>query len=986
MLRSGRVLSFQHRRWLASAVKQKKQVPPVHLPETHFASRSSPILTETVLKPQTMGKLYHWNQGRSIPNGSIENLWVFHDGPPYANGDLHIGHALNKILKDIINRYQLINGKKVHYVPGWDCHGLPIELKTLEKLANERRVEEKRLKREIKKNPQLREELEKLRSSKLSSTDIVRLSTEHALKEQQKQSLQFQDMAIMGDFTNPYMTLKKSYIVNQLRIFKKFFDNGMVKRQEKPVYWGCENATALAEGELEYNPNHKSTSAYVSFPISKKNGLLSQFENLKALIWTTTPWTLVSNLAICINDTMDYTVIKYKDSNLIVAQDLVSRLSKEFEFTETDVSFKGSELLDCQYSSPLKKGEFPFLSGSHVTSSAGTGLVHTAPGHGHDDYLACLKNGIKPYSPVDKYGKYTNDVPSSLADLVGKKVLGEGSAMVLEKISQLNMLVKTSEIVHSYPYDWRSKKPIIIRSTPQWFIDVSQIKEETIEALERRVQFFPERGVNRLTSFIRNRNEWCISRQRSWGVPIPVLYHKETGKPLMSDEVIEKLIGIIEAGNVEGWFKYVESNTLPEELAHYAEEYILGTDTMDVWFDSGSSWKIIETYLKEEGVYEQAIERGYLADVYLEGSDQHRGWFQSSLLNKVGSKTPGEPLVLPYNRVITHGFTLDEKGEKMSKSIGNTVSPADIIHGNKNTKIPKIGIDGLRLWVAQSDYRNDVNVGPTILKHVGDNLKKLRFTFKFLLGNVGRDVPMMLYDELNPLDQYMLSRAARLRNSCVQDYENFEYFKVVKKINQFVNVDLSSIYFDARKDALYTDNVSSARRLSTLVAFSEILKVLVSVLAPILPILTQEVWNNMPAFITKGGLLETPFHSGFYTNDSYVRVNSDAEESFATILQFKEDVNKQVQALKESGVLQTSLECEVTISGPVENLDKELIEDVCVVSKVELHPNSEPLSLKVNKSPLHKCSRCWKHNVVVADEDVVEGEMKELLCVRCQSA
>ena len=976
------------------------------LPQTSFNNRSDDTLINDKLLPQTTKKLYGWNINRKCAD--INDLFIFHDGPPYANGDLHIGHALNKVLKDIINRFQLIQGKKVHYVPGWDCHGLPIELKTLEKLSKERKEQEKLIKKEIKKSKdenlklELKKKLDLLKSTKLSSTDIIKLSTEHAMNTQKSQSDQFQQMAIMGDFENPYLTLKNSYIVDQLRIFKKFFDNGLVHRQEKPVYWGCENSTALAEGELEYNHQHESKAAYVKFPIvqinEKLRGIIGDKiinEGISALIWTSTPWTLAANLAISINEKFNYTIIfNEKFGNLIVAVDLLPELEKIIEFEKLEIEFTGDKLLNCGYKSLVLNNDktYPFIHGDHVTSTAGTGLVHTAPGHGHDDYLVCLKNNIKPYSPVDKFGKYTNEIDENLKDFIGLKVLTDGNLKMIKLLEDVKGLVFLNEkYIHSYPYDWRSKKPIIIRATPQWFIDVSKIKDKTINALTENVNFHPKRGLNRLTSFIKNRNEWCISRQRSWGVPIPVLYHRKTGEPLLNDEIIEKIISIIEKDNILAWFEQIEngeisiSKWLPEKYQHLSNDYILGTDTMDVWFDSGSSWKTIERYLNEEGLLNDAKKRGYYSDIYLEGSDQHRGWFQSSVLTKVGTLEENSEVIMPYKNIITHGFTLDEKGEKMSKSIGNTILPFQILNGDKNNNIPKIGIDGLRLWVAQSDYTNDINVGPTILKHVGDNIKKLRFTFKFLLGNISgssfeNDIDV---SSLPLLERYILSRLNCFEKECFEAYNEHSYYKVVKSINQFVNVELSSIYFDIRKDALYTDSIDSEKRQFSIKVMEEITKILVSVVSPITPIIAQEVWDNMPSKLTLGE--PTPFHAGWKVgndnNEKLVKYDETIETQFKEILKLKEIINLQIANLRSQRIIGSSLETEVHISSKtIEQLQSKIgksdLEDIFVVGRVIIDENTDD-EIIVSKSTYHKCPRCWKHSV--------EPDSGHELCHRCQS-
>ncbi|VEU21124.1 DEKNAAC102041 [Brettanomyces naardenensis] len=993
---------------------EHKYSSTVILPKSDFGNRSNAKLIESTLKPQATSQLYEWNIKRDVKNNDLNNLFILHDGPPYANGDLHIGHALNKILKDIIIRFQLLEGKKVHYKPGWDCHGLPIELKTLEKLGKERKQEIKKLKKQLKEGADVKDELESLEHQRLSSLDIIRLSKQHALATQKVQSQSFQEMGIMGDFQHPYLTLHRSFVINQLKIFKKLFDHGLIHRQEKPVYWGCENATALAEGELEYNNKHESKTAYVKFPISKLGNKLSatlgsgQFPRLSALIWTSTPWTLASNKAICVNQRYKYTVLTSdEDGQLIVGTELKDSIKElKPELKETGIEFSGADLLDCTYTNPLLEegSEFPFLHGSHVTNITGTALVHTAPGHGQDDYLVCLKNGIKPYSPVDHRGRYTSELPSTLADFIGLKVLGEGNDKMLERLKELQMcFARNDHYIHSYPYDWRSKKPIIIRATPQWFIDVSKIKEVTTKALQERVHFHPEKGSKRLISFINNRNEWCISRQRSWGVPIPVLYKKDTGEPFLNDEVIQKVTEVIEKEDIDSWFEENDdmSKWFPDNFtAGNPDDYVKGKDTMDVWFDSGSSWRVIEKYLEEEGLVEQAHHRGYLADIYLEGSDQHRGWFQSSLLTKVGSSDLDKKIVLPYRTIVTHGFTLDEKGEKMSKSLGNTVLPRDILNGNKQLKIPSLGIDGLRLWVAQSDYSSDVSVGPTVLKHVGENLKKIRFTFKFLLGNLNdfnASTDSVAYEELDNLDRYVLSETYNLERSCLQSYKAFNYSKIVKDVNHFVNSVLSSIYFDVRKDCLYTDHPKSLKRRATQTVLTEILRTLESVLCPILPIITQEVWNSSSGDVTQG--LASPFMLQWHTVDNSFH-RPDLEQDFKSLFSLRNRIKVLTDtAMRKDKNVRNSLETVVYVTVNDEQSDlynllkkyEQGMDDYLLVSKFVLNGDRIPTAdynyedvsaeiddlgnckINVVKSDKLKCPRCWKFTRDEGDE----------LCDRC---
>lgn len=1004
----GRARTSRHVRMYTDVAHKYSE--SVFLPTTSFPSRSDAKLIQEVLKPQTTSQLYEWNKNRMLVDGDINKMFILHDGPPYANGDLHIGHALNKVLKDMINRFELLQGKKIHYVPGWDCHGLPIELKALEKLSKERKDREKSIKKAMKKldksskdYAELEAELTTIKTTRLSPLDIIRLSAEHARKTQQTQAKSFQDLAIMGDFDNPYLTLNKSFVVDQLRVFKKFFDNGLVRRQNKPVYWGCENASALAEGELEYNQNHVSKTAYVKFPLHTLSAELKQalggVQHVSALIWTSTPWTLASNLAISVNKDFDYTLLhNSKHGNLIVGKDLadtVTAMDPE-NYTNTGITFKGELLLGCTYESPILANgtQYPFLHGTHVTSSAGTGLVHTAPGHGQDDYLVCLNNGILPFSPVDQYGKFTNEVDPSLADFVGLRVLGEGNDKMIERIESLNVLVhRNDNYVHSYPYDWRSKKPIVIRATSQWFIDVSQIKDKTTAALENDVEFYPERGSKRLVSFINTRNEWCISRQRSWGVPIPVVYHKETGEPLLEDEVIEQIIKVISEEDITAWFdpNSPMERWLPEKYVQVADNYVRGRDTMDVWFDSGSSWNVIQAFLQLEGLADQAESRGYISDVYLEGSDQHRGWFQSSILTKVGTNAT-KNLVLPYKRIITHGFTLDERGEKMSKSLGNTIGPDDIINGNKAKQIPQLGIDGLRLWVAQSDYTRDISVGPTVLKHVGDNIKKIRFTFRYLLGNLHESEASVPYRNLGGLDQFILSQLATLEAEAKQGYRAFNFAKVVKAYNHFVNVTLSSIYFDVRKDCLYTDAHDSARRQATLTVFAEVLRTLTSIMGPILPIMSQEVWRHAPNYITKDRA--SNFNVGWYTPKNNRNLKVEAE--FVELLKIRDQVKGVMdKAVRTDKTVKNSLESGLTLVSTKSTAVTKLlskyadeIADLVVASDYEVAKDESNLSglaysykialddsnmLILRPAKGCKCPRCWKHT---------RAEDKDL-CDRC---
>lgn len=996
------------------------------LPTTDFPTRSDQELIKTTILPQITHQLYAWNTDSRKPE-KLQDVFLLHDGPPYSNGSLHVGHAFNKTLKDIINRFQLLQGKIVHYRPGWDCHGLPIELKAISNWTDQHKAlcklkhsELKKLKQTMKhpnsdpfKNlarfdllAEKEKEYEKLLEVKLNVRELRSLARSHAISTQREQSDSFQAIGIMGDFENPYITLSPDYINSQLKVFQKLFQNGLVHRQDKPVYWGCENHTALAEGELEYNEYHASKAAYLKFPIFVPPAgfdFAPSVSSLYALIWTSTPWTIPANKAICVNENLTYTILHSKqEGNLIVARDLVSNVMQlNPMLSDTGIDISGEQLVGLQYHNPLldeKQAVFPILHGSHVTNAAGTGLVHTAPGHGHDDYLTCLKHGIKAYSPVDEYGRYTSDLPEGCEDLVGLGVLKKGNEAVLEKMSAKGIVFHINDrYLHSYPYDWRSKRPIIVRSTPQWFINVDKIKDSSYKIVKELVDFFPARGRNRLSSFIAKRTEWCISRQRCWGVPIPAVYHKATGAPVINDELIRHIISVFEKEGTDGWFDPSVPITkwLPASLIGDAELYTKGTDTMDVWFDSGTSWTSVEKQLSDWGLLEEAKSRRYLADVYLEGSDQHRGWFQSSLLAKVGSGVLNEPAVAPYKTIITHGFTLDEQSKKMSKSEGNSLTIENITRGFKKRQIPPMGIDGLRLWVASSDYSNDVAVGGVILTRVAENLKKLRFTFRFLLGNLPTSprFEKVSYSELRPLDQLALSKLYSLETSAKECFETYNFSKLIREVNNNMSSFLSSIYFDINKDVLYADDEFSHSRRCIQTVFCHIFTVYTQIMGPIAPALAQEAWNYAPKYITKD--LFSPFLSRWQNSPEEWNASS-LEDEFEVVWKVRDKFKSLVdQASRVEKTVGNSLETEVNVHVDTNSIQGKIIlahqhymadylltSNFSVNGKIESFDycykdsvliDGEEIALEVIPSKHHKCPRCWKYT----------AEKENELCTRC---
>lgn len=945
------------------------------LPQTEFPKRSNYESTINDLVPRSSQVLYKLQLAKSPIK---DDVFILHDGPPYANGDLHMGHALNKILKDFINRFNLMIGKQVYYKPGWDCHGLPIELKALETIN-------KKMKKDV--------------SMILSVGEIREMARNHATKTVETQLESFKQFAILADFQDSYKTMNHQFEINQLRIFQTMLSKNLITRQKKPVFWGCETHTALAEGELEYNDKHKSTAAYLSFPLVQLTNELSQLlqqnsiESASVLIWTSTPWTIASNRAIAINEDFSYTVIKSSAQSLIVAKDLASQLVQvNPEFTLTGLEIPGNILKNSRYVNPISNESHTIIHGDHVTDNAGTGLVHTAPGHGNEDYFACLKNGIDIYSPVDNFGKYTKDVPHGFESLIGKRVLGEGGKIILKLLEDAEMVFNIDQnYIHSYPYDWRSKKPIIIRATPQWFANVRKIKEAASSSLDD-VKFTPEKGKNRLLSFIKNRNEWCISRQRSWGVPIPALYSKhDENIVLMDQESVSHIITKIDELGTDAWFEE-EANVerwLPESHRGQGPNFYKGKDTMDVWFDSGSSWNEIETFIKNN-----ALNRDYLADVYLEGSDQHRGWFQSSLLTKIATDDSTN-VKAPYKNIITHGFTLDEKGQKMSKSIGNTISPDSVIQGKNG--LPALGVDGLRLWAAQADYTSDMAIGPKILKHVGDSLKKIRITFSFLLGSLTDMKPedAVKYEDLRPIDKYALSKLATLNEEILQQYKDFNYNRVIQSLNYHLNADLSATYFDIIKDRLYTDKEDGLSRRAAQTVLLQIHQTYLSILSPILPILTQEVWDYTLPWLKSNQ--PSPFLKGWSESSSHHK-NSELEADFGLIWAIKDEVKMLAeQGRKNDKTIRNSLETDVyiNINQKGSHLDKvvhehaQYLADYLLVSHVhvnkpvpdtltynytnEIMIEGNSVNVSVVPSDESKCPRCWKYTSTSVED----------LCKRC---
>jgi isoleucyl-tRNA synthetase len=990
----------------------------LRLPKSAFPARAIVADRAKYLK-RCSDDLYEWQ--RNARGSKPRQTFTLHDGPPYANGSLHVGHALNKILKDISNRYQLFQGKHVHYVPGWDCHGLPIELKALQRLKEqENGTDEKQL----------------------GLADIRKLARSLASETVEEQKAGFREWAIMGDWDNAWTTMDKDFEIRQLQVFQRMQEQGLIYRKYKPVYWSPSTRTALAEAELEYKEDHVSLSAFVKFPMDLPSDLeprlRDSIDEVSALIWTTTPWTLPANKIIAVHRDLEYTIVRSRTHGLLlVAAGRVSEVEKlcKEAFETTDFgTFLGCQLTDGQYYNPLlgpKRLAQRVVHADFVSADSGTGLVHCAPGHGMDDYKLCLEYDIEPFAPIDDAGCFTAEaLPAEPGRLLHKSVLDEGNFAVLKLLAEKNVLVGKYKHKHKYPYDWRSKKPVIVRATSQWFADVGETEETALKALDA-VRFIPDAGKTRLSAFVRNRSEWCISRQRAWGVPIPALYHKETEEALLTSESIAHIISVIRERGSDAWWTNVEFDpawVLP--TMRDRGSWRRGRDTMDVWFDSGSSWMEMRT--DQKGV-------PCVADLYLEGSDQHRGWFQSSLLTKIAYQMAASkdvPPAAPYKTLITHGFTLDEHGRKMSKSEGNVISPDEITSGTllppmKQKKGKGIsttgttrpvhdgmGPDALRLWVAGSDFTKDIVIGQPVLKGVNQSLSKFRVTFKLLLGALDTLPPntQRAFDKLSPLNQIALIQLNKLKSVVQESCSNYEYHRATAAIVQYVNVDFSAFYIETIKDPLYADSVDSPLRIDIQLVLWEIYKGLSSMLAPFTPLLVEEALDFLPQ-----QLHYNPTYAAWGQNGTTTCTvagpweNKKLEANFSTFMAINAVVKatqEQARSEKKMGSsLQSKVELYVedtTSSAEARSLSELLfwntntLRDLFVVSDVSVNcPPGSPeeyisgwhyisdceigggikVKVIVYEPQEGKCERCWRYVVPKVREHTVEGQ--EELCDRC---
>jgi len=904
------------------------------MPKTDFPMRGNlpnrePQIQEKWEKMNIYQKVQERTKGRP--------LFVLHDGPPYANGDIHMGHALNKIIKDMIVRFKSMNGYSAPYVPGWDTHGLPIETA----LTKNKKVNRKAM----------------------SVAEFRKLCEEYAYEQINNQREQFKRLGVRGDWENPYITLKPEYEAQQIKVFGEMAKKGYIYKGLKPVYWSPSSESALAEAEIEYQ-DKRSPSIYVAFPIKDGKSVLEGDE--KIIIWTTTPWTIPANLGISVHPELEYSVVSVDNNKFVVASALLESVTKEIGWEEVTVvkTLKGRELEHVVAQHPIYGRDSLVMLGEHVTTDAGTGCVHTAPGHGEDDFIVGQKYGIGVVCPVDEKGYMT-------AEAEGFEGLfyDEANKPITEKLNEVGALLKLSFITHSYPHDWRTKKPTIFRATAQWFASIKDFRNELMEAV-KETKWVPAWGETRLYNMVRDRGDWCISRQRAWGVPIPVFYG-ENGEPIITDETINHVSNLFREYGSNVWFEREAKDLLPEGFTHESSPngiFTKETDIMDVWFDSGSSHQAV------------LLERDELqrpADLYLEGSDQYRGWFNSSLSTAVA--VTGKA---PYKGVLSHGFALDGEGRKMSKSLGNVVVPEKVMK--------QLGADILRLWVASVDYQSDVRVSDAILKQVAEVYRKIRNTFRFLLGNLNDFNPKtdaVPVNELREVDRYILVKLNNLIDKVKSSYENYEFAGVYHSVHNFCTIELSSFYLDFAKDILYIEPANQHDRRSIQTVLYEALLSLTKLVTPILPHTADEVWSHIDSVEEESvQLVDMP-------NSVEIPNADQVEAKWDSFMELRDDVLKALETARNEKVIGKSLAASITLYP--NNKTKELLDSVeenvqqlFIVSGLKIAGLYEDapedaqvfdnVKIVVEPAEGETCDRCW-----VVTPTVGEDQDHPTLCTRC---
>ena len=900
----------------------------LNLPKTDFPMRGNlpenePHIFDEVLKNGLYEKMLKKNEGKEP--------FVLHDGPPYANGEIHAGHALNKVLKDTIVRYKNLKGYYTPFIPGFDTHGMPTEKKAIEKLG--------------------------LNRDEIPVSQFRDTCKEFTENYKDKQIEGFKRLGVLADWENPYITYQPQMEAKQLEVFGEMYKRGYIYKGLKPVYWCTDCETALAEAEIEYKDVNSNT-AYVKFPVVEGKGLFDE-RDVYFVIWTTTPWTLPGNVGITISPDFEYSLVEANGEKLIIATELVDKVMKIAEIKDytTIKTFKGTELEGVRCKHPFLPRESRVVLGSDdtilVDLETGTGAVHTAPGYGKEDYLCGLKNNLDIIVTVDSKGHQTEE-----AGPFAGMYYAKSDKEIIKWLEENDLLLAKQTINHSYPHCWRCKHPIIFRATSQWFASVDGFRKQALEAI-KTVKWYPAWGEERITKMIEDRNDWCISRQRTWGVPLPIFYCKNCEKEYVTAESLEKIQNIVKEKGTNAWFDMDVKDLMPEN-AKCSEcgctEFTKETDIMDVWFDSGSTH---ESVLAERGLPE--------ANLYLEGSDQYRGWFQSSLLTSVATKNKA-----PYKEVVTHGYVVDEQGRKMSKSLGNGIDPIQMCN--------ELGADILRLWALSSDYTSDVSISKGILKQVAEVYRKIRNTARFILGNIdGLDVNSLTpYEELEEIDKFALIKLNKLIADCTKAYEEYDFNKAYQTINTFCVVDMSNFYLDIIKDRLYTSKPDSKERKSAQTAMYLILDALVKILAPMTCFTAEEIWKYMPH--TENENVESVMLT-YYPEVNSKYENKELEAKWNKIIALKENVAKKLEEARAAKIIGHSLNAKVVISAEGTEYDflkenEELLMTVFIVSGLEIVNGRD--DIKVEVADGEKCERCWMYSTTV-------GEDKEnpTICHRC---
>lgn len=930
----------------------------MNLPQTDFPMRAGLAQSE----PKRLEKWEREHIYEAVLEKNKDGKpFVLHDGPPYANGPIHIGHALNKVLKDMIVKYKSARGFYAPYVPGWDCHGLPIENKVEEQLGPEK-------------------------MKQIDTPTFRKICRQYAEKQLDGQRKGFKRLGVNGEWDNPYLTFTPEYEAGNIEVFKKMYLAGSIYRGRKPIHWCSHCHTALAEAEIEYS-DETSPAIYVKFYFTEMPEVIAKaakpagFGSAKSgvVIWTTTPWTLPANQAVSLKPDADYVVLVVDGDLLVVAQDLAEDVAKaagwgELAFLEANgerLVFKGACLEQALYTHPILEGETGVvITGDHVTLDTGTGAVHTAPGHGVDDYLVCRANGIEDVRmPVDDDGKfYEGSCPWGGQDAV------ESNQSIIEWLRERGLLVAHHDIDHSYPHCWRCHEPVIFRATTQWFVsmDKTGLRQAALDQIHHNVNWVPAWASNRIGAMVADRPDWCISRQRYWGVPIPVFKCADCGETVANEQTFDAVIELFKTKGADAWYTTSPSEFLPEDVCcgHCGSRNLeREMDVLDVWWESGVS----HTSVCEARPY---LHRP--ADVYLEGSDQHRGWFQSSLLTSVGAYG-----IAPYKTVMSCGFTVDENGRKMSKSIGNTIDPNDVCNS--------LGADVLRLWVASVDNSVDMSISQNILQQVSDTYRRFRNTFRFLLGSLSdfdaEKNAVAKWDSLEPIDQYMMARTADLLDKIEIAYDGFQFSDVYRLTYDFVN-ELSSVYLDVTKDRIYSEAPDSPRRRAAQTVMFNILEVLVRTLSPVLSFTTDEVWEHYPsAERGRAGRVSNVQLAGWPSKNGFAPAlpadnGASALASFVPALELREVVTKALEDARASKQINKSQEAKVAVTVPSESykalaaFDGQVFEELFIVSGVSLSEGSE-LAVEVSNADGEKCPRCWNYREL-------EGNSKHAgVCKRC---